>query len=83
VGGTPYMHPQYDPSFGNAAFSNVSDGRQLSWILNLAIGSAGAFFFAEHSTNTGNTVLLICHKLVGLTGTGRLNTSVDMVAIVL
>jgi hypothetical protein len=36
--------------------NTISDGRQLSWVLNLATGSLSAFFFAEHATNTGNTV---------------------------
>jgi hypothetical protein len=38
--------------------NTISDGRQLSWVLNLATGSLSAFFFSEHATNTGNTVLL-------------------------
>ena len=47
-------------------FNNVTDGRQVSWILDLSTGSAGAFFFAEHATNTGNTALIICGEQVGL-----------------
>jgi len=58
--------------------TTISDGRQLSWVLNVATGSLSAFFFAEHSTNTGNTVLLICGEQIGLTGTDMLATSVDM-----
>ncbi len=61
----------------DVSLNNVTDGRQLSWVVDLATGSAGAFFFAEHSTNTGNTVLLICGEQVGLTGTDMLSTSVD------
>jgi hypothetical protein len=40
-----------------SGLGTISDGRQLSWVLNLATGSASAFFFAEHAMNTGNTVL--------------------------
>jgi subtilisin family serine protease len=62
----------------DVSFSSLSDGRQLSWVLNLATGSASAFFFAEHATNTGNTIMYICGEQVGLTGTDMLATSVDM-----
>ncbi len=40
--------------------------------------TAEAFFFTEHATNTGNTVLLICGEQVGLSGTDMLATNVDM-----
>lgn len=56
----------------------ITDGRQVSWALNTATGSASAFFFAEHATNTGNTVLLVCGEQVGLTGTDLLSTNVDV-----
>ena len=58
--------------------TTISDGRQVSWVLNLSTGGLSAFFFAEHSTNTGNTVLLICGEQVGLTGTDMLATNVDV-----
>jgi hypothetical protein len=56
----------------------IDDGRQVTWAYDLATGSASAFFFAEHSMNTGNTVLYICAEQVGLTGTDMLATNVDM-----
>ena len=56
----------------------ISDGRQVTWVQNLATNELSAFFFAEHSTNTGNTVLLICGEQIGLTGTDMLSTNVDM-----
>ena len=34
----------------------LSDGRQVTWAEDLVTGSATAFFYTEHSTNTGNTV---------------------------
>jgi minor extracellular serine protease Vpr len=60
-----------------SGLGGLSDGRQLAWVLNLGTGSLSAFFFAEHASNTGNTVLLICGEQVGLTGTDMLNTNVD------
>jgi len=64
----------FDTSFSGS----LSDGRQLTWVVNLATGDASAFFYAEHSMNTGNTALYICAEQVGLTGTDMLSTNVDM-----
>lgn len=61
-----------------SGLGTVSDGRQLSYALDLATGAASAYFFAEHATNTRNTVLYICGEQVGLTGTDMLATNVDM-----
>jgi hypothetical protein len=61
-----------------AGFTSVGDGRQVTFAQNLATGGASAFFFTEHSMNTGNTVLLICGEQVGLTGTDMLATNVNM-----
>jgi hypothetical protein len=58
--------------------SSLSDGRQLAFAQNLSTGDAEAFFYAEHSMNTGNTILYICAEQVGLTGTDMLNTHVNM-----
>lgn len=61
-----------------SGFGTISDGRQVAWALDLATGNATAFFFAEHSMNTGNTVLYICAEQVGLTGADMLATNVDI-----
>jgi hypothetical protein len=61
-----------------SGLNTITDGRQLSWALNLSTGAASAFFFAEHSTNTGNTVLLICAEQIGMSGADVLATNVDM-----
>ena len=61
--------------------TTISDGRQLSWVLNLSTGSLSAFFFAEHSTNTGNTALYICGGQVGLDTSDLLSTNVDMFVV--
>jgi len=65
-----------------SGLGTISDGRQLSWVLDLNTGAASAFFYAEHSTNTGNTVLYLCGEQVGLSGSDVLATQVgvDVVA---
>jgi hypothetical protein len=62
------------------SYPTLGDERELAWALNLATGQATAFFFAEHSTNTANTVLYICAEQVGLSGTDMLATNVDVEA---
>ncbi len=44
----------------------ITDGRQLAWVFNVGAGTLGAFFFAEHSTNTGNTALIVCGEQIGM-----------------
>ncbi len=61
-----------------SGFSTISDGRQLAWVLNLSTGAASAFFFAEHSMNTGNTALIICGEQIGMNAANLLETNVDM-----
>ncbi|MFO7679743.1 MAG: S8 family serine peptidase [Chloroflexota bacterium] len=61
-----------------SGLGTITDGRQLSWVLNLNTGAASAFFFAEHSMNTGNTVLLICGEQIGMNAANLLSTNVDM-----
>jgi minor extracellular serine protease Vpr len=61
-----------------SGLGTISDGRQLSWAVNLATGAATAFFFAEHSMNTGNTVLLVCGEQIGMNAANLLSTSVNM-----
>ena len=68
----------YDVVNLDGSLLNVTDGRQLTWAINRATGTAEAFFYTEHATNTGNTVLLVCGEQVGLTGTDMLATNVDM-----
>ena len=64
-----------------SGLGTITDGRQLSWVLNLATGAASAFFFAEHSTNTGNTVLLICGEQIGMNAANLLTTQVNMAVV--
>jgi hypothetical protein len=65
-------------NFDFSLSGSISDGRQLTWSADLTTGLADAFFFTEHSTNTGNTVLYICGEQVGLTGTDILATNVNI-----
>jgi len=51
-----------------SGLNTITDGRQLTWALRLSNGSANAFFYAEHATNTGNTVLRVCAEQLGMTG---------------
>jgi hypothetical protein len=64
-----------------SGLGTISDGRQLTWALNLATGTANAFFFAEHSTSTGNTVLLICGEQIGLNASALLSKQVNMAVV--
>jgi subtilisin family serine protease len=61
-----------------SGLGTITDGRQLTWVLNLATGSASAFFYTEHSMNTGNTVLYICGEQIGMNAANLLTTHVDM-----
>jgi hypothetical protein len=61
-----------------SGLGTITDGRQLSWVLNLATGAASAFFFAEHAMNTGNTVLTICGEQIGMNAANLLATQVNM-----
>jgi subtilisin family serine protease len=57
-----------DFSAAPPGFNQIGDGRQLTWALDYNAGTASAFFFTEHATNTGNTMLYICGEQIGLTG---------------
>ena len=61
-----------------SGLGTITDGRQLTYAMDLATGNTSAYFYAEHSMNTGNTVLYICAEQIGLTGTDILATPVDM-----
>jgi minor extracellular serine protease Vpr len=64
-----------------SGLNTISDGRQVTYAVNLTTGTASAFFFTEHSMNTGNTVLYVCAEQVGLTETDMLATHVDMAVV--
>jgi len=64
-----------------SGLGTISDGRQLAWVVNLTTGAASAFFFAEHSTNTGNTALTICGEQIGMNAANLLSTPVNMAVL--
>jgi hypothetical protein len=64
-----------------SGLATITDGRQLAWVVNLATGSASAFFFAEHATNTGNTALYICGEQIGMNAADLSNNTVDMAVV--
>jgi hypothetical protein len=61
-----------------SGLNTITDGRQVSYAVNLATGSASAFFFTEHAMNTGNTVHYICAEQVGLSAADMLATQVGV-----
>jgi hypothetical protein len=62
----------------NSGAGSLSDGRQLTFAQNLTTKIESAYFYTEHSMNTGNTIFYICGEQVGLTGTDMLATNVNM-----
>lgn len=65
-------------NFDGSLDGGLGDGRQVTFAQNLTTGEATGLFYTEHSTNTGNTVLLVCAEQVGLTGANMLATNVDI-----
>ncbi len=61
-----------------SGLGTITDGRQLSYVINLSTGNASAFFYAENSTNTGNTILYICGEQIGMNASNLLASNVDM-----
>jgi hypothetical protein len=69
--------PDYVILNRDTSFENASGGQQLTWVFNLSDSSAEALFFAEHATNSSNTVLYICGEQVGLSATDLTSTNID------
>lgn len=61
-----------------SGLNTITDGRQLTYAYNLTTGTASALFFAEHATNTGNTVLYICGEQIGMNAANLGTTQVNM-----
>jgi hypothetical protein len=47
----------------------ITDGRNVTWAVDLATGAGSAYFFTDHGTNSGNTVLYICGEQIGMNAT--------------
>ena len=60
------------------SFNNITDGRNLTWVLDLATGNADAFFFTTHETNSGNTILTFCGDQIGLNASSFFTESFDV-----
>jgi subtilisin family serine protease len=60
---------EYQIRTADYTLNAISDGRNLAWVVNLATGSASAFFFTDHETNNGNTVMTICAEQIGMNAT--------------
>ena len=50
-----------------AGVTAITDGRQVTAVINLATGASIARFFVEHATNTSNVILRACGSDMGLT----------------
>jgi hypothetical protein len=50
-----------------AGIAALSDGRNLTFVLNVATGVSQAFFFIDHGTNSSNTGLIFCGEQIGVT----------------
>ncbi len=50
----------------DASFSGVTDGRNLTWVVDLATGDISAAFFTDHDINSANTVMLLCADQIGM-----------------
>lgn len=49
-----------------------SDGRNLTWAVDLNTFQARAFFYTDHETNSANTVMSICAEQIGMTAADAL-----------
>jgi minor extracellular serine protease Vpr len=68
-------------TYSLAGLGSISDGRVVTWAAPYesyptTLGGSSAFFFAEHATVTGNTVMLICAEQIGMSGADLLTTNV-------
>jgi minor extracellular serine protease Vpr len=50
-----------------AGITSISDGRQVTSVINLATNASIARFFVEHATNSTNVILRVCGSDMGLT----------------
>ena len=61
-GEVDYLVYNFDASLSG----QLSDGRSLAWVEDLNAGTADAFFYTQHETNSGNFVLLFCGEQIGM-----------------
>jgi hypothetical protein len=62
----------------SGAFSSApSDGRSLAWVYDLNAGTADAWFYTGHQTNSGNFVLQFCGEQIGMNAEDFFTSSID------
>jgi hypothetical protein len=64
--------------FTGIAASEVPDGRQTVFSVDLGAASTNSRFFAEHSMNTGNAMISVCAEQIGMNQTDLRSTSVNV-----
>jgi hypothetical protein len=69
--------PEYAVLNFDLVFGTLNDGRNVTWVIDLATGDATAFFFTQHYTNSANTVLYICGEQIGMNAEDFFTTSMD------
>ncbi|NED94931.1 S8 family serine peptidase [Phytoactinopolyspora alkaliphila] len=62
------------------SFAGYDDGRNATFVVDLATGTADAWFFTDHDTNSANTVLPICGEQIGMTA-ADFGTPMDVTAV--
>jgi hypothetical protein len=62
----------------DTTFSNVTNGANVTWTLDLETGLTDAFFYTVHHTNSANTTLLFCGDQIGLDADAFMAESIDV-----
>ena len=68
TGGGPFGS-EYTVLTRDLTLNNLTDGRNVTWVVDWSTGAAEAFFFTDHDTSSGNTVMLICGDQIGMDAT--------------
>ena len=55
----------------------IDTGQSVTWAYNLATGEGDAWFYTDHGTNDGNTILTICGEQIGMNA-GNFNQPMTM-----
>jgi hypothetical protein len=63
---------------GDLESSDLKDGRQVTWVLNLFTDIKTRVYFVNHASNTGNTLLMICAEQIGMSASDLGTTSVNV-----
>lgn len=51
----------------DSAYPSYTDGRNRTWVFNLATGRGNSYFYTNHGSNSANMVMYVCGEQVGLT----------------